>query len=135
MAVGPTATLGPVGRDSSGYRPLLGERVRGPAVLVIGLAITVITVFGMRYADQDMPGHLDRSLDALIRHALHRNQPITAALVSLGNPDQAAILVAAVAAAAAIVRRWAGVLLTIVGTVTAIAITDLILQAAHRAAE
>lgn len=128
MAVGPIATLGPVGRDSSGYRPLLGERVRGPAVLVIALAIIVIAVFGMRYADQDMPGHLDRSLDALIRHALHRDQPITAALVNLGNPGQATVLVAAVAGAAAIARRWAGVLLTIVGTVTAVAITDLILK-------
>ena len=93
MAVGPIATLGPVGRDSSGYRPLLGERVRGPAVLVIALAIIVIAVFGMRYADQDMPGHLDRSLDALIRHALHQDQPITAALVNLGNPGQATVLV------------------------------------------
>jgi membrane-associated phospholipid phosphatase len=128
IAVGSTATLGLVGRDSSGYRPLLGERVRGPAVLVIALAIIVIVVFGMRYADQDMPGHLDRSIDALIRHALHREQPITAALVSLGNPGQATVLVAAVAGAAAIARRWAGVLLTIVGTVTAVAITDLILK-------
>ncbi|MDT7596127.1 MAG: hypothetical protein QOJ06_1673 [Pseudonocardiales bacterium] len=128
IAVGSTAILGLVGRDSSGYRPLLGERVRGPAVLVIALAIIVIVVFGMRYADQDMPGHLDRSLDALIRHALHREQPITAALVGLGNPGQATVLVAAVAGAAAIARRWAGVLLTIVGTVTAVAITDLILK-------
>ncbi|MGH3549526.1 MAG: phosphatase PAP2 family protein [Pseudonocardiaceae bacterium] len=112
----------------SGYRPLLSDRVRRPALLVIALAIIVITVFGMRYADQDMPGHLDRSLDALIRNALHRDQPVTGVLVSLGNPAPAAILIAAVAGAAAAARRWAGVLLTIVGTVTAVAITDLILK-------
>ncbi|MFN2478453.1 MAG: phosphatase PAP2 family protein [Pseudonocardiaceae bacterium] len=117
-----------MGRDANVYRPLLGERVRGPAMLVIGLAITVIAVLGVRYADQDMPGHLDRSIDALVRNALHPDRPITKALVSLGNPAQAAVLVAAVAGAAAVARRWAGVLLTIVGTVTAVAITDLILK-------
>jgi membrane-associated phospholipid phosphatase len=110
------------------YRPLLNERVRRPAVIVIALAIMVIAVFGMRYADQDMPGNLDRSLDALIRNVLHRDQPVTTALVSLGNPTQATILVAAVAGAAAAARRWSGVLLTIVGTATAVAITDLILK-------
>ncbi|MDQ2883950.1 MAG: phosphatase PAP2 family protein [Actinomycetota bacterium] len=110
------------------YRPLLSERVRLPAVLVIALAIIVIAVFSMRYADQDMPGHLDRSLDALIRNALHRDRPVTGALAGLGNPVQAATLVVVVAGAAAAARRWAGVLLTIVGTVTAVAITELILK-------
>ncbi len=114
--------------NPSAYRPLLPQRVRRPAMVVIALAIIVIAVFGMHYADQAMPGHLDRSLDALIRTALHRNQPITRALVSLGNPVQAVILVTAVAGAAAAARRWSGVLLTIVGTITAVAITDLILK-------
>jgi membrane-associated phospholipid phosphatase len=114
--------------NPSAYRPLLPERVRRPALIVIALAIIVIAVFGMRYADQAMPGHLDRSLDALIRNALHRDQPITRVLVSLGNPAQAAALVVAVAGAAAAARRWSGVLLTIVGTITAVAITDLLLK-------
>jgi len=112
----------------SAYRPLLAQRARRPAVVVIVLAISVIAVLGMRYADQDMPGHLDRSLDALIRNHLRPDQPITRALVSLGNPAQAAILVATVAGAAAAARRWSGVLLTIGGTVTAITITELILK-------
>jgi membrane-associated phospholipid phosphatase len=110
------------------YRPLLAQRVRRPAVIVLVLAITVIVVLGMHYADQDMPGPLDRSLDALIRNHLQPDQPITRALVSLGNPTPAAILVAAVAGAAAAARRWSGVLLTIVGTVTAITMTELILK-------
>lgn len=114
--------------NPSVYRPLLAQRVRRPAVVVIVLAIIVIAVLGMRYADQDMPGHLDRSLDALIRHGLRPDQPITQALVSLGNPTQATILVAAVAGAAAAARRWSGVLLTILGTVTAVTITELILK-------
>ncbi|MDQ2789525.1 MAG: hypothetical protein DLM60_19115 [Pseudonocardiales bacterium] len=114
--------------DLSGYRPLLSERVRLLAVLFIALAIIVVAVFGLRYADQDMPGYLDRSLDTLIRNALHRDQPITRALVSLGDPAQAAILIAAVASAAAIARRWSGVLLTVVGTITAVAITEFILK-------
>ena len=117
-----------VATNPSGSRPLLAQRVRRPAVVVIMLAIIVIAGLGTRYADQDMPGHLDRSLDALIRNGLRPDQPITRALVSLGNPTQAAVLVAAVAGAAAAARRWSGVLLTIVGTVTAVAITELILK-------
>jgi undecaprenyl-diphosphatase len=102
--------------------------MRRPAVIVIVLAITVIAVLGMRYADQDLPGHLDRSLDALIRNHLRRDEPLTRALASLGNPAQAAVLVAAVACAAAAARRWSGVLLTIGGTATAATITELILK-------
>jgi hypothetical protein len=52
----------------------------------------------------------------------------TAALVSLGNPAPAALLATAVSGAAAAVRRWAGVLLTLGGTLTAVAITELILK-------
>lgn len=115
-------------RETGAYRPLLADHARIPAMLIIVLAIIVVAVFGIRYADQDMPGHLDRSLDALIRNHLGRDQPITRTLVSLGNPVQAAILVAAVAGAAATARRWSGVLLTIIGTVTAVAITEVVLK-------
>jgi hypothetical protein len=34
--------------------------MRGPALAVIVVAIIVIAILGMRFADQDMPGHLDR---------------------------------------------------------------------------
>jgi undecaprenyl-diphosphatase len=114
--------------DSTGYRPLLAPRLRGPAVAVIVLAIIVIAVLGIRYADQDMPGRLDRSLDVLIRHWLRGDQPITRALITLGDPAQMVILVATVAGAAAVVRRWSGVLLAIVGTLTAATITEVILK-------
>ncbi len=102
--------------------------MRGPAVAIIVVAIIVIAVLGMRYADQDMPGHLDRSLDALIGSQLDRVRPVTRALANLGDPVQAALLVAAVAGAAAVARRWSGVLLTIIGTVAAATTTDLILK-------
>ncbi len=95
---------------------------------VIVVAIIVIAVLGMRYADQDMPGHLDRSLDALIGSRLSRDKPVTRALANLGDPVQVALLVAAVAGAAAVARRWSGVLLTIIGTVAAAITTDLILK-------
>ncbi|HEX6403101.1 MAG TPA: phosphatase PAP2 family protein [Pseudonocardiaceae bacterium] len=113
---------------SSGYRPLVGRRMRGPAVAVIVLAIIVIAILGMRYADQDMPGRVDRILDAVIRNRLRGGQPITSVLVTLGNPAPAAILVAAVAGAAAAARRWSGVLLAIIGTLTAVTVTELILK-------
>jgi membrane-associated phospholipid phosphatase len=102
--------------------------MRGPAVAVIVLAITVIAILGMRYADQDMPGRVDRILDAVIRNRLRGGQPITSVLVRLGNPATAAILVAAVAGAAAAARRWSGVLLAIIGTLTAVTVTELILK-------
>jgi membrane-associated phospholipid phosphatase len=114
--------------DSSGYRPLLGRRMRGPAVAVIVLAIVVIAALGMRYADQDMPGRVDRILDAVISNRLRRGRPITYVLANLGDPAQTAILVAAVASAAAVARRWSGVLLAIVGTLTAVMVTELILK-------
>lgn len=97
-------------------------------MVAIVLAIVVIAVLGMHYADQEMPGRLDRNLDALISHGLRRDQPITRGLAALGNPAQAALLVAAIAAAAAAARRWSGVLLAIVGTVTAATITEVILK-------
>ncbi|MGH3825899.1 MAG: phosphatase PAP2 family protein [Pseudonocardiaceae bacterium] len=117
-----------MGSDQSGYRPLLARRVRFPALAVMVLAIGVVVVLSLRYADQDMPGHLDRGLDALIRNRLSSAQPLTWALVSLGNPAPAAILVAAVASSAAAARRWSGVLLIILGTVTAVTITEVILK-------
>ncbi len=113
---------------TSAHRPLLADRARIPAMLVIVLAIIVIAVSGIRYADQDMAGYLDLRLDALIRDHLSRDQPLTRTLISLGNPAQAAMLVATVAAAAAAARRWSGVLLIIIGTVTAVTITELILK-------
>ncbi|MGH3770751.1 MAG: phosphatase PAP2 family protein, partial [Pseudonocardiaceae bacterium] len=117
-----------VGSRPSGYRPLLARPARWPALAVVVLAIIVVAVLGLRYADQETPGHLDRGLDALIRNRVSQDQPITWALISLGNPAQAAVLVAAVAGAAAAARRWSGVLLTVVGTVTAVTITELILK-------
>ena len=114
--------------DPHAYRPLLAGRARGSAVVVILLAITVIAVLGMRYADQEAAGRLDLMLDTYIRDRFQRDNLITAALVSLGNPAPAALLAAAVASAAAVARRWAGVVLTLGGTVTAVVITELILK-------
>jgi hypothetical protein len=102
--------------------------MRGPALAVIVVAITVIAVLGMRYADQHLPGHLDRNLDALVRGQLGRDEPVTRALANLGNPIQVALLIAAVAGAAAVARRWSGVLLTIIGNVAAATTSDLILK-------
>jgi hypothetical protein len=85
-----------VAGDLNAYRPLLADRARRPAVVVILLAIIVITVLGMQYANRDTAGQLDRILDADIRTRIGPDQPITADLVSLGNPAQATILVAAV---------------------------------------
>ena len=102
--------------------------MRGPAVAVIVLAIIVIAILGMRYADQDMPGRVDRILHAVIRNRLRGGQPITSVLVRLGNPAPAAILVAAVSGVAAAARRWSGVLLAIIGTLTAVTVTELILK-------
>ncbi|MGH3608004.1 MAG: phosphatase PAP2 family protein [Pseudonocardiaceae bacterium] len=117
-----------VAPEPDAYRPLLADRARGPAVVVILLAVIVIAVLGMRYANQHAAGRLDLTLDAFIRTHLRRDQPITGALVSLGEPPQAAILVAAVAGAAAAARRWSGVVLTIGGTLAAVTITELILK-------
>jgi undecaprenyl-diphosphatase len=114
--------------DSNSYRPLLTQRMRGPALAVIVVAIIVIAVLGMRFADQDMPGHLDRHMDALVWSRLGRDEPITSVLANLGDPIQVALLIAAVAGPAALARRWSGVLLTIIGTIAAATTTELILK-------
>lgn len=113
--------------ESSEYRPLLARPARVPAVAAMGLAITILTVMAIRYADQDMPGRVDRFLDALIRDHFPAD-PATQALAGLGDPAPAAILVAAVALAAAAARRWSGALLTIIGTGAAVALTELFLK-------
>jgi membrane-associated phospholipid phosphatase len=123
-----SATPEAVAADPNAYRPLLPGRMRCPAVVVMLLAVLVIAVLGMRYAHQEMAGQLDRTLDAFIRTHTRQDQTLTRALVSLGDPSHAAILLAAVAGAAAMARRWSGVVLTIGGTLTAVMITELILK-------
>ena len=114
--------------DANVHRPLLADRARGPAVVVSFLAIIVVGVLGMRYANQDAAGSLDRTLDTFIRTHIRRDQPLIRALVELGNPLPATIVVAAIAVAAAVARRWSGVVLTIGGTLAAVTITELILK-------
>jgi membrane-associated phospholipid phosphatase len=117
-----------VAADANVHQPLLADRARGPVVVVIFLAIIVVGVLGMRYANQDAAGSLDRTLDTFIRTHIRRDQPLIRALVMLGNPLPATIVVAAVAVAAAVARRWSGVVLTIGGTLAAVTITELILK-------
>jgi membrane-associated phospholipid phosphatase len=117
-----------VAADANVHRLLLADRARGPVVVVSFLAIIVVAVLGMRYANQDAAGSLDRTLDTFIRTHIRQGQPLVRALVMLGNPLPATIVVAAVAAAAAVVRRWSGVVLTIGGTLAAVTITELILK-------
>lgn len=117
-----------VAADANVHRPLLADRARGPVVVVIFLAIIVVAVLGMRYANQTAAGSLDRTLDTFIRTHLRRYESLIRALVMLGNPLPATIVVATVAAAAAVARRWSGVVLTIGGTLAAVTITELILK-------
>lgn len=117
-----------VAADANVHRPLLADRARGPVVVVIFLAIIVVAVLGMRYANQNAAGSLDRTLDTFIRTHIRRGQPLIRALVMLGNPLPATTVVAAVAAAAAVARRWSGVVLTIGGTLAGVTITELILK-------
>ena len=117
-----------VAAEQNAYRPLVADRARGPVVVVICVAIIVVAVLGVRYANQDAAGQLDRTLDGFIRAHIRRDQPLIWALVSLGNPFQATILAAVVAGAAAAGRRWSGVVLTIGGTLAAVSITEFILK-------
>lgn len=117
-----------VAADANVHRPLLADRARGPVVVVIFLAIIVVAVLGVLYANQDAAGSLDRTLDTFVRTHIRRDQPLVQALVILGNPLPATIVVAAVAAAAAVVRWWSGVILTIGGTLAAVTITELVLK-------
>ena len=110
------------------YRPLLPAHLRRPVVVLVGLALLVLMVLALRYAHQEAAGRLDRTLDVYLRTQLRRDQRLTGALVTLAQPPQAAIALAAVAAAAALARRWSGVILTLGGTLSAVTITEVILK-------
>ena len=110
------------------YRPLLAARLRRAAVIVILLAIVLLTLLALRYAHQQAAGRLDRALDIYLRTQLRQEQSLTRALISLADPPHAAMLVAALAGAAALARRWSGVMLVLGGTLTAVVISEGILK-------
>lgn len=110
------------------YRPLVAVHLRRPAVVAILLATLVLAVLAVRYAHQEAAGRLDRTLDIYIRTRLRQEQSLTKALLSLADPPQAAILVVALAGAAALARRWSGVMLLLGGTPAAVVISEVILK-------
>ncbi|MBV8993852.1 MAG: hypothetical protein JO287_09145 [Pseudonocardiales bacterium] len=110
------------------YRPLLPVHLRRAAVVVILLAILVLAILALRYAHQEAAGRLDRTLDVYLRTHLRQEQGLTRGLISLADPPHAAILVAALAGAAALARRWSGVMLLLGGTFTAVMISEGILK-------
>ena len=110
------------------YRPLLAARLRRAAIIVILLAIVLLTLLALRYAHQQAAGRLDRTLDIYLRTQLRQEQSLTRALISLADPPHAAMLVAALAGAAALARRWSGVMLVLGGTLTAVVISEGILK-------
>ena len=122
------ATSEVLAAEPHAHRPLLPVHLRRAAVVVILLAILVLAMLALRYAHQEAPGRLDRTLDVYIRTHLRQAQSLTRALISLAEPPQAAILVAALAGAAALARRWSGVMLLLGGTLTAVVISEVILK-------
>jgi undecaprenyl-diphosphatase len=123
-----SATSPVVAAQAHAYRPVLSAYLRRPAVVLIVLALLVLTVLALRYAHQEAAGRLDRTLDGYLRTQLRRDQRLTGALVTLAQPPQAAIVLAAVAGVAALARRWSGVILTLGGTLSAVTITEVILK-------
>lgn len=115
-----TSTVTRAGSDR--YRRLVADRARGPAIAVIVSVCAAVAGLSIRYADQETAGRLDLLLDGYIRGRIPRDNVLAVALVGLGSPAQAALLVAAVAGVAAVARRWSSVLLTVGGTCTAVVI-------------
>ena len=122
------ATSEVLAAEPHAYRPLLPVHLRRAAVVVILLAILVLAMLALRYAHQEAAGRLDRTLDIYIRTHLLQEQSLTRALISLADPAHAAILVTALAGAAALARRWSGVMLLLGGPLTAVMISEVILK-------
>jgi membrane-associated phospholipid phosphatase len=122
------ATSEVLAAEPHAYRPLLPVHLRRAAVVVILLAILVLAVLALRYAHQEAAGRLDRTLDIYIRTQLRQEQALTRALIRLADPPHAALLVAALAGAAALARRWSGVMLLLGGTFTAVMISEVLLK-------
>jgi membrane-associated phospholipid phosphatase len=123
-----SATSPVVAAQPHAYRPLLAAHLRRPAVVIIVVALLVLTVLALRYAHQEAAGRLDRTLDIYLRTQLRRDQRLTGALITLVYLPRAAIVLAAVAGAAGLARRWSGVILTLGGTLSAVTITEVILK-------
>jgi membrane-associated phospholipid phosphatase len=122
------ATSEGAGAEPHAYRLLLAVHLRRAAVVVILLTTLVLAILAVRYAHQEAAGRLDRTLDIYMRTRLRQEQSLTDALLSLADPPQAAILVAALAGAAALARRWSGVMLLLAGTPTTVMISEIILK-------
>ena len=123
-----SATSKALAAKPNAYQPLLPAHLRRAAIVVTLLAILVLTALALRYAHQEAAGRLDRTLDTYIEIHLRRDQSLTRALIGLADPTHAVILVAAVAGAAALARRWFGVILVLGGTLTAVMISEVILK-------
>jgi membrane-associated phospholipid phosphatase len=123
-----SATSQVVAVEPNAYRPLLPAHLRRFAVVIVVLALVVLAVLALRYAHQEAAGRLDRTLDVYLRTHLRWDQSLTGALISLADPPHAAVVLAVVAVAAALARRWSGVILTLGGTLTAVTITEVILK-------
>lgn len=116
--------------DGGACRLLLAQGVRPLAGVVVVLAVVVIIVSGLRYADADQhaPGWVDLTLDGFIRGHVRPDLPVIQVLAGLGDPAPAAVLVTALAGAAAVARWWSGVLVTLVGTLGAVTVTEVVLK-------
>lgn len=113
-----------------GRTPLLAPRLRLPAVAAVVVSIAVTIGMSVHFANLNGPGRFDRTLDDLAVSTLQNPawSAASAYFVKLGDPGPFMTLVGAVALWAALTRRWPGVLLVVLGTAGAVAITKVVLK-------
>jgi undecaprenyl-diphosphatase len=107
---------------------LISPRSR-TAVLLVALACAIVTaVLGAHYSNTSSPGRIDRTVDLHIKQRLADHHHLLAHLVQFGAPGTVATLTFLLVLICLVRRRWRAAVLSILGTLIAVGLTELVLK-------
>ncbi|HXO23391.1 MAG TPA: phosphatase PAP2 family protein [Streptosporangiaceae bacterium] len=109
-----------------GPRPLLPEPLRAAGAAL--LAACVATVLVAFLAGRGNPGRVDTAVDPRIQAALGRFPALINWLPTLGDLKAVLLLIAALALASVVTRRWSGAVLALVAVPGAVGLTEYVLK-------
>ena len=118
----------PVSMGHPGVKLLVPTSWRPLAWLLLGLAVVVVAVLGLRYAGQTDPGHFDAALDTRLAVRLGGHRQLLDRLVMLGNPYSVVATALVLANMLALLRPGRAVLLALVGPALGGILTELVLK-------
>jgi undecaprenyl-diphosphatase len=113
---------------TSSRGPLVGTRLRVPALAVGAVAVALLVLLAVRYAGQHGPGGVDRQVDGWLDDHLGAHQRLARDVADLANAPVLALVVALIGAGC-LLRGWPrGAVLAVAGPGLAAAITHFLLK-------